>query len=131
MEKDQNFNDLAHGIKFRFDRGCANIVYWLFDQSMKIQPEEVIELKAKRIVEETATFSRAAYELTHKRYFSEMSNESFFQMVEDYGLKVQEEPLVDFSVAELERAKNDFGIQNGCLMRTVMSRQMMTIQLSE
>ena len=132
MDNDQNFNDQAHAIRFRFDSGCSSIVYWLFDQSMKIQPEEVIELKAKRIVEESITFSRAAYELAHQRYFSELSDEDYWHMVADYDLKVQEPPLVDFTSEELEMARqNDFAIQNGSLMRRVMSHQIMTMELPE
>lgn len=132
MENSQNFNDQSHAIRFRFDSGCSSIVYWLFDQSMKIQPEEVIELKAKRIVEETTTFSRAAYELAHQRYFSELSDEDYWHMVADNELKVQESPLVDFTPEELEMARqNDFSIQNGSLMRRVMSHQIMTMELPE
>lgn len=132
MDNGQNFNDQAHAIRFRFDSGCSSIVYWLFDQSMKIQPKEVIELKAKRIVEETTTFSRAAYELAHQRYFSELSDEDYWHMVADYNLKVQEPPLVDFTSEELEMARqNDFAIQNASLMRRVMSHQIMTMELPE
>ena len=99
---------------------------------MKIQPEEVIELKAKRIVEETTTFSRAAYELAHQRYFSELSDEGYWHMVADYDLKVQESLLVDFTPEEFEIArKKDFAIQNASLMRRVMSHQIMTMKLPE
>lgn len=130
MEKDQNFNDQAHAIRFRFDSGCSSIIYWLFDQSMKIQPQEVVELKAKRIVEETSTFSRAAYELAHVRYFSQLSEEDYWRMVAKYDLKAQETSLVDFTPEELEIAQqNDFSIQNGSLMRRVMSHQIMTMKL--
>lgn len=132
MNEGDNFNDQAHSIRFRFDSGCSSIVYWLFDQSMKIQPEEVIELKAKRIVEEKATFSRAAYELAHQRYFSELSDEDYWHIVADNELKVQESPLVDFTPEELEIArKKDFAIQNASLMRRVMSHQIMTLPLQE
>ena len=132
MEKGQNFNDLAHSIRFRFDSCCSSIIYWLFDQSMKIQPEETVEMKAKRIVEETSTFSRAAYELSHQRYFSELSDEDYWHMVDKYALKVQDAPLVDFTAEELELAKrNDFAIQNGSLMRRVMRNQIMTIEVPQ
>ena len=132
MENSQNFNDQAHAIRFRFDSGCSSIIYWLFDQSMKIQPEEVIELKAKRIAGETTTFSRAAYIMAHQRYFGELTEEDFLQRITDYALKIQETPLVDFTSEEIERAwKDDFAIQNGSLMRRVMSRQIMTIPLNE
>ena len=131
MNEGDNFNDQAHSICFRFDSGCSSIVYWLFDQSMKIQPEEIIELKAKRIVEETTTFSRAAFELAHQRYFSNMPEVDFWAMVSAYGLRAQETPLVDFTQEELEKAKNEFGLQNGHLMRTVISRQIMTMTLPD
>lgn len=131
MNDGDNFNDQAHGIRFSFDSGCSSIVYWLFDQSMKIQSEEIIELKAKRIVEETTTFSRAAFELAHQRYFSNMPEVDFWAMVSAYGLRAQETPLVDFTQEELEKAKNEFGLQNGHLMRTVISRQIMTMTLPE
>ena len=131
MKNSDNFNDQAKAIRFRFDSGCSSIVYWLYDQSMKIQPEEIIELKAKRIVEETTTFSRAALEMAHQRYFSNLSDDDFRAMVSAYDLQVQDEPLVDFTQEELEKAKSEFGLQNGHLMRTVMSRQVMTMTLPE
>lgn len=131
MQEDDNFNDQAHGIRFRFDSGCSCIVYWLFDQSMKIQPKEIIELKAKRIVEESQTFSRAAFDLAYQRYFSHLSNDEFWAKVSAYGLQPQEDPLVDFTREELEKAKCEFGLQNSHLMRTVTSRQIMTMTLSE
>ena len=98
---------------------------------MKIQSEEIIELKAKRIVEETTTFSRAAFDLAHQRYFSHLSNDEFWSKVSAYGLRPQEDPLVDFTQEELEKAKSEFGLQNGHLMRTVMSRQVMIMTLPE
>lgn len=111
MNEGENFNDQAHGIRFRFDSGCSSIVYWLFDQSMKIQPEEIVELKAKRIVEETATFSRAAFDLAHQRYFSNLSEVDFWEMANAYSLRAQEPPLVDFTQEEFEKAKNEFTLQ--------------------
>lgn len=131
LNEGDNFNDQAHGIRFRFDSGCSSIVYWLFDQSMKIQPEEIIELKAKRIVEETTTFSRAAFDLAHQRYFSNVPEADFWAMVSAYGLRTQDTHLVDFTREELEKAKNEFTLQNGHLMRTVMSRQIMTMTLPD
>lgn len=131
MKGRQNFNKLAHPIRFRHDSGCTSIVYWLFDQSMKIQPEEVIERKAKRIVEEKQTFSRDAVEMAHVRYYRDLDDVKYAKMVKRYGLLLQEAPLVDFSVEELEKAKQEFGLQNGHLMRTVMRREMMMVKLSD
>ena len=40
--------------------------------------------------------------------------------------------ILDFTPEELEQAKqNDFAIQNGSLMRRVMSHQIMTFSLQE
>ena len=63
LQEKQNFDTLATAIPFRFDSGCASILYWLFDQSGHIQPPEVIDLKAKRIVEEDRCFSEEAFRL--------------------------------------------------------------------
>ena len=53
-------------------------------------------------------------------------------MVDNYALKVQDAPLVDFTAEELELAKrNDFAIQNGSLMRRVMRHQIMTIEVPQ
>ena len=131
MNGKQNFNKLAYPIRFRYDSGCTSIVYWLFDQSMKIQPEEVIERKAKRIVEEKRTFSRAAIEMAHVRYYKDVDDVKFAKMLRRYGLRMQEGPLVDFSDEELEKAQQEFGLQNGHMMRTVMRREMMMVKLSD
>ena len=130
MKKEENFNELAHGIRFRYDSGSASIIYWLFDQSLAIQPEEVIELKVKRIVEEGKTFSRHAFELAHQRYYSSMDNDEFYKLVDEYDLKIQEGPLVDFSDEEIAEAENEFGLQRRHLTRTVVSCQMMTFNFA-
>ena len=129
MKPGQNFNRMASGIRFRFDAGCSRILYWLFDQSNKIQPEEMIEKKAKRIVEETGLFSRQAYGLAHSRYFPSLSKRQFNALIRKYGLKVQDAPIVDFSPEELEKAKAEFSLQNHHLLRTVTRNQIMEFRV--
>ena len=129
MKPGQNFNRMATGIQFRFDAGCSRILYWLFDQSNKIQPVEMIEKKAKRIVEETGLFSRQAYDLAHSRYFPSLSKREFNALIRKYGLKVQDAPIVDFSPEELEKAKTEFSLQNHHLMRTVTRNQVMEFRV--
>lgn len=129
MKPGQNFNRMATGIQFRFDAGCSRILYWLFDQSNKIQPVEMIEKKAKRIVEETGLFSRQAYDLAHSRYFPSLSKREFNALIRKYGLKVQDAPIFDFSPEELEKAKTEFSLQNHHLMRTVTRNQVMEFRV--
>ena len=100
MEKDEDFNDMATAIPFRYHSGCTSILFWLFDQSLRIMPMEVIETKAKRIVAEEQTFSDAAFELAHKRYYRDLDEEGFMTKIEEYGLHRQAEPLVDFTPEE-------------------------------
>ncbi len=105
-EKD-NFNNVAIAIPFRFHSGCSSILYWLFNQSGHIQPPEMIELKAKRIVLEEHCFSKAAYELAHRMYYKDLSNDEFVALMNDYCLKSQSEPLVDFTEEELYQTHED------------------------
>ena len=103
LHEKEDFNTIATVIPFRFHSGCSSILYWLFDQSGQIQPLEVIELKAKRIVAEERRFSEAAYQLAHRKYFSQLNDEEFEGMVNDYQLKKQADPIVDFTQEELQQ----------------------------
>ena len=105
-EKD-NFNNDAIAIPFRFHSGCTSILYWLFNQSGHIQPPEMIELKAKRIVLEEHCFSKAAYEQVHCRYYKDLTDDEFAALVDGYGLESQSTPLVDFTEDELLQADED------------------------
>lgn len=107
LEEKQDFNTLATVIPFRFDSGCSSILYWLFNQSGHIQPSEVIEVKAKRIVKEDSCFSEQAYTMAHKRYFQDLNDDEFVEMVKGYGLKSQMDPLVDFTPEEMQRSIED------------------------
>lgn len=107
LEEKEDFNNVATAIPFRYHSGCTSILYWLFDQSGQIQPSEVIELKAKRIVAEEHCFSEVAYQLVHRKYFSELSDEEFEAMVDDYQLKNQADPIVDFTSEELRQCEEE------------------------
>ena len=107
IEEKDNFNTMATAIPFRFHSGCTSILYWLFNQSGHIQPPEMIELKAKRIAQEEQYFSQAAYELTHRRYYAELTDDEFESMIEGYDLKKGVKPLVDFTEEDLLQAEQD------------------------
>lgn len=129
MSGRQNFNTLSHGVRFRHDDRCTSIVYWLFNKAMKIQPEEVIEAKAKRIVEEKRCFSRDAFALAHKKFYLSLNDREYARMIKRYGLQMQDEPLVDFTSAELEMAQQEFGLQNWKLIRNVIGQEMMQVKI--
>lgn len=131
MRSNHDFNKLAHGIRFRHDKGCTSIIYWLFDQSMKIHPVETIELKAKKIIEEKKRFSYDAFQMVHKQYYKDVDDLKFAKMVKRYGLQMQNEPLVDFDPEELDEAKQEFVLQSWNLFRTVIRREIMTVELSD
>ena len=103
LDKDDDFNKMATAIPFRYDSRCVGILFWLFDQSSEIMPTEVIESKAKRIVEEKDTFSAAAFNMAHNRYYKDLSDEEFEAKVCDYTLHRQAGPLVDFMPEELQK----------------------------
>lgn len=104
MEEKEDFNTVATAIPFRFDAGCTSILYWLFDQSGHIQPPEVIELKAKRIVEEEKCFSEAAFHMAHIRYYPLLTDTEFAAMAKSYDLTSQPGPIVDFSEEDLRQS---------------------------
>ena len=107
LSETDNFNNVAIAIPFRFHSGCTSILYWLFNQSGHIQPPEMIELKAKRIVLEERCFSEAAYEHAHRRYYKDLTDDEFAALVDGYGLESQSTPLVDFAEDELLQADED------------------------
>ena len=107
LSENDDFNSVATAIPFRYHSGCTSILYWLFGQSGHIQPPEVIELKAKCIVLEDCCFSKAAYELAHRRYYKYLTDVEFEALVSGYKLKSQTAPLVDFSEEELLQARED------------------------
>lgn len=104
---DDDFSTMATAIPFRFHADCTNILYWLFEQSGLIQPPEVIELKAKRIVLEEKCFSEAAYKMCHERYYHELTDDEFMAQAQAFQLTQQTEPLVTFTAEELKQSIRD------------------------
>jgi len=128
-EKD-NFNNVAIAIPFRFHSGCTSILYWLFNQSGHIQPPEMIELKAKRIVLEERCFSDAAYRFAHRRYYKDLTDDEFADLVNGYGLKSQSAPLVYFSEEELLQANEDRKQLEPYIRMNLRARQVFCMKFS-
>ena len=79
----------------------------MFDQSGHIQPPEVIELKAKRIVGEEKCFSEAAFQMAHIRYYPLLTDAEFAALAKSFGLTSQPGPIVDFSEEDLKQSLED------------------------
>lgn len=104
---DDDFSTMATAIPFRYHADCTNILYWLFEQSDLIQPPEVIELKAKRIVLEENCFSEAAYRMCRERYYHDLTADEFMAQAQAFQLDKQTKPLVTFTAEELEQSIED------------------------
>lgn len=131
LDQNQDFETMSVAIPFKNHSGCIGIVYQLFARSGHIQPPEVIGMKAKRIVAEETTFSTAAFELTHQKYYSTMSDADFSNMVTTYQLKIQPNPLVDFTDEELRKSVADRQIWEPYLWQNTRSRQIVSIDLND
>lgn len=121
MEENENLADTALGIPFRFDAMCTNLLYGMYKNSYKIQPEEIIEMKAKSIAKENKCFSRDAYIMAHKKFYNNLSEEDFKAKIEEYELEQQERPIVDFTSEEFEKAHKDIAVMNRYLSHRVKS----------
>lgn len=129
LGKRQDFETMAVAIPFRFHSGCVSIVYQLFDRSGHIQPPEVIGMKAKRIVAEKTTFSVAAFELAHQKYYSTMSDAEFSAMVTNHHLQSQNNPLVDFTDDELRQSVDDRRHWEPYLWKNTRNQQIVSVGL--
>ena len=69
--------------------------------------------------------------MVHKQYYKDVDDLKFAKMVKRYGLQMQNEPLVDFDPEELDEAKQEFVLQSWNLFRTVIRREIMTVELSD
>ena len=127
MSRYKDFSTMAAAVPFKYDPGCARALYDLFGQSYRIQPTELIEQKAKRIVNENHCFSEAAYKMTHHRYYKKITDEKFETMIQQYGLKSQSTPIVDFTDKELQQAFADRQIWEPYLWKMAYAQQIVMI----
>lgn len=130
LDPKQDFETMAIAIPFQYHSGCVGITYQLFARSGHIQPPEVIGLKAKHIVVEKTTFSVAAFDLAHQKYYSTMSDDEFSAMVTNYQLKSQPNPLVDFTDEELRQSVVDRQHWEPYLWKNTRTQQMVSIDLN-
>lgn len=127
MGRYKNFDTISASVPFKYDAECTRVIYNLFGKSFKIQPSEVIEQKAKKIVNEKHQFSEAAFIMAHQRYYKKLSDEKFNTMVQRYGLKSQSNPIVDFTTEELQQAFADRQIWEPYLWKMAYAQQIMML----
>lgn len=130
LDEKQDFETMTVAIPFKYHTGCVGIIYQLFNRSGFIQPPEMIGMKAKRIVAEETSFSTAAFELAHQKYYTTMSDAEFSTMVTTYQLKTQPNPLVDFTDEELRKSVADRQIWEPYLWQNTRTQQIVSIDLN-
>jgi len=107
IENNQNFNEIAYGIRFKHESRCSSIIYKLFNESKGILPPEVIEKKVKAIVDSNI-FSQLALDSAHKRFYSHLIDTEFNELLTGCSVEIVSKPIVDFLQDELEEAYREF-----------------------
>lgn len=131
MDENEDFADSALGIPFKYNSMCSNILYGMFGNSYKIQPAEIIELKAKRIVRENRRFSSDAYKMAHEKFYDTITYDEFMAKAEEYGLEQQKDPIADFTKEEIKKAYKDMVIMNNYLYHQVKSYSVLEFEFDD
>jgi len=109
--KNQNFDKIANGIYFKHESRCSSIIYKLFNESIGIMPKEVIESKAKKIVNSNK-FCQMALDNTRKRFYSHLDGNEFNELLSGSRVEIVNEPIVEFFPEEIEKAYQEFDLIN-------------------
>ena len=102
MEEGQNFNRMSwRKIKFRHDRKASELVFNYTNRAKKLFPKSPLEMKAA-IIKETNDISFAAFDMAQSIYFSDVSEKTLEQWLDDSNIRLVEKPIVSFSDGEKE-----------------------------
>lgn len=107
LGRNQNFNDLAYGFRFKHESRCSSIIYKLFDESKGILPPEVIEQKVKEIVGSNK-FSQMALDSVRKKFYSHFTDSDFNELLAGSSVEIVSKPIVEYLPEELEEANREF-----------------------
>ena len=102
MEEGQNFTRMSwRKIKFRHDRKASELVFNYTNRAKKLFPKSPLEMKAA-IIKETNDISFAAFDMAQSIYFSDVSEKTLEQWLDDSNIRLVEKPIVSFSDGEKE-----------------------------
>lgn len=102
MNADENLNDyVAHAIHFKHNRKVSEFIFNYTNRSKKLFPKSVLEDKAM-IIKNSNVFSRKAYEMAKKEFYSELSDDVLMGYLREENKTLCEAPIVAFSFNEIE-----------------------------
>lgn len=106
IQDNQNFNEITCGIRFKHESRCSSIIYKFFNESKGIFPIEVIEKKAKTIVN-CEKFSKLALDSARKRFYAHLNDKEFSELLSESTVEVVSNPIIDFSQEEIIAASKE------------------------
>ena len=102
MNADENLNDyVTHAIHFKHNRKVSEFIFNYTNRSKKLFPKSVLEDKAM-IIKNSNVFSRKAYEMAKKEFYSELSDDVLMGYLREENKTLCEAPIVAFSFNEIE-----------------------------
>lgn len=128
MDREQNFDKMAYGVHFKHDNRCSSIILKLFDESIGIMPEEVIEKKAKSIVNSNK-FSKQALESARKRFYPDINEAELDDLLKKSHVKIVDDPIVEYSKEELLEADKEFNLINKFVRFNTSNKLFMNLEL--
>ena len=102
MGADENLNDwVTYAIHFKHNRKVSDFIFNYTNRSKKLFPKSILEEKAM-IIKSSNVFSRKAYEMAKKEFYSELSDEVLMGYLSEENKSLSETPIVAFSSNEVE-----------------------------
>lgn len=102
MSADENLNDwVTYAIHFKHNRKVSEFIFNYTNRSKKLFPKSILEEKAM-IIKNSNVFSRKAYEMAKKEFYSELSDEVLMGYLSEENKSLSETPIVAFSSNEVE-----------------------------
>jgi hypothetical protein len=106
MRDNQDFNNLAFKVRFKHKSRCSSIIFMMFNESKSVFPQEVIEKKAKIIVNSNK-FSQLALNDARNRFYSHMNDSEFNELLAGSSVEIVSNPIVDYLPEEIDEAFNE------------------------
>ena len=103
MSADENLNDwVTYAIHFKHNRKVSEFIFNYTNRSKKLFPKSILEEKAM-IIKNSNVFSRKAYEMAKKEFYSELSDDVLMDYLRSENKSLSETPIVAFSSNEIAK----------------------------
>ena len=100
MTEEEDFNNLCpKQVKFRHDPEVSKLIFNYANRSKKLFPYELLQDKAK-VIKETTSFSREAYNYTLARYFSTTHRDIIASWKLAENIEILNKPIIEFTDQE-------------------------------